>query len=59
MIETRRSGRALGLIVLAGLTLGGTCVVVEEGPPGAFEGPGNNEEAMQEQEREILEDENR
>ena len=57
---SRRFGLFLCLLALALVTMGsGTCVVVEEGPPGAFEGPGENEEAMEEQEIEIIDESNR
>ena len=44
---------SIGLLALALGVLGGTCVVVEEGPPGSFDGPGENEEEILEQERDI------
>jgi hypothetical protein len=59
-IRSSRFGLFLCLLALAFVTIGsGTCVVVEEGPPGAFEGPGENEEAMEEQEIEIIDESNR
>lgn len=45
----------LGLLVIASGTIGGTCVVVEEGP-GWYGDPGVNDERMYEQEEEIEED---
>jgi hypothetical protein len=57
---SKRFVLSLLLLALALVTIGaGSCVVVEEGPPGAFEGPGENEEAMEEQEIEIIDESNR
>jgi hypothetical protein len=49
----------IGLLAIAFGTIGGSCVVVETGPPGAWNGPGENEEAMRDQEEEILEESDR
>ena len=58
--HSKRFALSLILAALAFVTIGaGTCVVVEEGPPGAFEGPGENEEAMEEQEIEVIDESNR
>lgn len=45
-----RISRLLALLAIALCTMGGTCVVVEEGPDGYYDDMGNNEEAMIEQE---------
>lgn len=58
MLESIPTHRILLLIALLGLvftTSGGTCVVVEEGMPGALDGPGENEEVMRQQEEEVME----
>jgi hypothetical protein len=56
----RRAAKLVLLLSLASLTIGsGTCVVVEEGPYGTFEEPGENEERMEEQEIEVMEESNR
>jgi hypothetical protein len=58
--EFRRAAQSIGLLVLALITMGsGTCVVVEEGPPGVYEEPGVNEERMEDQELEVMEESNR
>ena len=54
--KSQRIALAIGLLTLAFVTLGsGTCVVVEEGPPGAYDGPGENEEQMEEVELDAME----
>lgn len=58
MLQTISAHRILLLITLLGLalaTVGGTCVVVEEGIPGPYAEPGENEEVMLEQEQEAME----
>lgn len=44
---------------MAAVTVGSTCVIVEEGPDVYDEGPGVNDENMSEEEADILEDSNR
>jgi len=51
VIELNRVALRLGLLLVACGTLGGKCVVVEEGPYGME--PGENEEVMLEQEEEV------
>ena len=62
MFRSKPSQHAAVLICLLALVLvtmgSGTCVVVEEGPYG-YEEPGVNEERMEEQERDVMEEENR
>lgn len=54
--KSHRIALLCALLALAFLTIGsGTCVIVEEGPPGAFDGPGENEERMEEEEIEVME----
>jgi hypothetical protein len=48
-----------GLLGIASGTIGSTCVIVEEGPDDMYEEPGNNYEAMEEQEYEIEEESDR
>jgi hypothetical protein len=58
MLQTIAAHRIFLLIILLGLafaTVGGTCVVAEEGVPGAYADPGENEEVMLEQEQEAME----
>ena len=53
----RRAALLIGFLALVFVTTGsGTCVVVEEGPPGTWEGPGENEEIMEEQEGDVIEE---
>jgi hypothetical protein len=55
--KTRRAAMFVVLLALVFVTIGsGTCVVVEAGPPGAFEGPGENEELMEEADEQAMED---
>lgn len=55
-----RSTVVARLIALLALSLGsGTCVVVEEGGPGMYDGPGVNDERMAEQEEEVIEESDR
>jgi hypothetical protein len=51
-IYPHRISFLIALLGLALATIGGTCVVVEEGP---YEEPGENEEVMLEQEDEAME----
>jgi hypothetical protein len=51
--------RFASLLGIATGAIGTTCVVVEEGPPGAWDGPGENVEVMEEQEEEIVDETNR
>jgi hypothetical protein len=55
----RRTVALIGSVSLVCVTTGGTCVAVEEEPPGAFEEPGIDEERMEEQEYEVMEEEDR
>lgn len=48
----------VGLLAIASGTIGGTCIIVEEGP-GVYDEPGINDETMEEQEYEIEEESNR
>ena len=55
--KSHRIALLCALLAVAFVTIGsGTCVIVEEGPSGAFDGPGENEERMEEQEIEVMED---
>jgi hypothetical protein len=55
--KSNRTAQLVGLLALAFVTIGsGTCIVVEEGPPGTWEGPGENAEIMEEQEYEVMEE---
>jgi hypothetical protein len=55
-IHPHRISFLITLLGLALATIGGTCVVVEEeGFPGPYEEPGENEEVMLEQEEEAME----
>ncbi|MBW1886533.1 MAG: hypothetical protein JRJ58_23610 [Deltaproteobacteria bacterium] len=47
MIRRNRIALLMSLLGIASGTLGGTCVVIEEGPPG------DNMEEMEEQEEEV------
>ncbi len=55
---TTRIIMLVGLLAIASGTIGGTCIVVEEGP-GVYDEPGINNETMEEQEYEIEEESNR
>lgn len=66
--NTRRRALGVGLITLALVTMGSTCIVVEEGAPlygeDGIEEPGivvpqNNAERMEDQEADIIADEDR
>jgi hypothetical protein len=47
------------LLAIASGTIGSTCVIVEEGPDDMYDDPGENYEAMEEQEYEIEEESDR
>ena len=47
------------VLAIASGTIGSTCVIVEEGPDDMYDDPGNNYEAMEEQEYEIEEESDR
>jgi len=49
----------IGLLGIASGTIASTCVIIEEGPDDMYEEPGNNYEAMEEQEYEIEEESDR
>ncbi len=55
MIRRNRIALLMSLLGIASGAFGGTCVVVEENPYGAYEEPGNNIEVMEEQEEDALE----
>ena len=56
----RHGARIAGLLLSAVVTMGsGTCIVVEEGPPGGYEEPGINDERMEEQELEVIDESDR
>ncbi len=55
MIRRNRIALLVSLVGIASGAIGGTCVVVEENPYGAFEEPGNNIEVTEEQEEDALE----
>jgi hypothetical protein len=58
--RSNRVAKLIALLALVSVSIGsGTCVVVEEGPYGTLEGPGENEEVMREQEVEVMEESNR
>ena len=55
--KAQRAALFFVLLVLVFVTIGsGTCVVVEEGPPGSFEGSGENEELMEEADEQAMDD---
>ena len=58
-IRPRQAAGLAGLLLLAGLTTAGTCVVVEESPYPEYEEPGINADRMEEQEIEVMEEEDR
>jgi hypothetical protein len=47
------------VLAIASGTIGSTCVIVEEGPDDMYDDPGENYEAMEEQEYEIEEESDR
>jgi hypothetical protein len=58
--NARRVVLSIVLLMLAFASLGaGPCVVVAEGEPGTIEGPGENAEAMDDQEVEIMNESDR
>lgn len=61
VIASSRMAVRLALMLVACATIGSTCVIVEEGPPGStpFPEPSENEEVMEEQQEEIIDDTNR
>ena len=55
--KSHRAALFFVLLALVFVTIGsGTCVVIEEGPPGSFEGPGENQELMDEADEQAMED---
>jgi len=63
MFRSRSSNRSALLARLTALACvsmaSGTCIVVEEGGPGMYDGPGVNDERMADQEEEVIEESDR
>jgi hypothetical protein len=58
--NARKVALSILLLMLAFVSLGsGTCVLVEEGPPGALDDPGVNADAMEDQEIDVINESDR